>query len=210
MLEDGLWQEASDRDAVDKICARMYGHTTFAFALMCSAPLELVQLMTAKANLDSRKRCLPASSGPAVVGTNGFKALQCASLCHSDPAVLAFLICEYPLAHPLADCHRRHSPRPDHLHPRHHLHRPRLPRLRRPRYQRPHRLAHHEPRHPRAPPPPHPRLHIHLPQDSHSRGARSRTPLSRQPLSRPRLVHPQRSAHAKLPRDVRSVVVSFI
>ena len=63
------------------------------FACRHSAPLELVQLMITKAKLDERKRCLLA-----ITTSDGNAALHCAARRHSDPAVAELLIRELPLA----------------------------------------------------------------------------------------------------------------
>jgi len=62
-------------------------------ACLYSAPLELVQLMTTTAKLDSRKRCLLA-----ITSSSGYTVLHWAALYHSDLAVVEALIREHPLA----------------------------------------------------------------------------------------------------------------
>jgi len=85
----------ADGDAADQTFFQdQPGFTTIMWACIRSAPVELVQLMIAKAKLDSRKRCLLA----IITNNSGRTALHWAACNHSDTAVLELLIREHPLA----------------------------------------------------------------------------------------------------------------
>jgi len=81
-------------DAADQIFFQDgSGLTPIMEACFYLAPLELVQLMIAKAKLSERKRCLVA-----ITTNGGNTALHWAACKHSDPAILELLIREHPLA----------------------------------------------------------------------------------------------------------------
>ena len=84
----------ADGDAVDQLFFQSQcGVTALMWACVFMAPLELVQLMTTKAKLESRKRCLLV-----ITDTSGCTALHWAARWHDDLAVLELLIREHPLA----------------------------------------------------------------------------------------------------------------
>jgi len=101
LVQQSKWQEATshlnslaDGDAVDQVFYQNNaGDTAIMIASCTSAPLELVQLIITKAKLDSRKRRLLA-----ITDNTGFIALFDAAYSHSDPAVVELLIREHPLA----------------------------------------------------------------------------------------------------------------
>jgi len=85
-----------DGDAADQLFYQSQYHsgmTAVMFACRRSAPLGLVQMMITNAKLDSRKRCLLA-----ITSGTGHTALHYAACHHSNLAVVELLIREYPLA----------------------------------------------------------------------------------------------------------------
>ena len=88
-------QSLTDGHAVDQIFYQnVAGWTAIMRNCYHGAPLELVQLMTTKAKLDPRKRCLLAITDVHI----GRTGLHAAAWGHRHPAVVELLIREHPLA----------------------------------------------------------------------------------------------------------------